>query len=636
MPNMNSYRWFFLIILIFVVTGLHAQNERIVPLRSNPALKIMHQADAAGARVGASNPVDLPFTDDFSPIGFYPDQIKWEGRSVYVNSHFARNMLSVGVATFDGLDQFGKPYDNSFSTAQGSCDTLLSYPIDMTPGGTVLDSNSNVILTFLYQKKGYGDAPDSGDSLVLEFFKPDSAGGVWRRQWWARGPVSSGQDTTFTQVVIRFNTGLLQTYLQDGFRFRFRNHGARTGSLDHWHLDYVKLYQASNPNDTVIADVAMTLPCPSLLAGFTSVPWMHFNSLSQTEQADLVIDSLTMNYRVNGTSSADVGFNNRIYDWQGNLVGSFGANNGNIFPGRPNNQFLRYSVPVDGSVFSNTAPFPTDSNYFVIKNYFSNGNSFAGLKSNDTVTYVQPFYNYYSYDDGSAEGGYDIIGTNTGKLAMRFDLMKPDTLRAVRFFFSQYGDSVNNYLFTLKIWSSLTPESVLYQESNKRASYVDSINGFSTYVLAQSLPVSGTIYIGLQQQQNFPNGIHLGFDKNTVSNSKMFFNAGSGWANTTVAPGSFMIRPVFGDSDLFVGIPEAQAGLPAIVFPNPARSTITIRVADGAEFNSLSVHSSDGRQVMSGIFQPVLDVSGLEAGVYLLRLHSRDGEYSSIRFILQD
>lgn len=635
---MKSHSLLWLFLSVFCCGVVQAQHERIFPLRTNAALKSRsnHEPFQVAARLHLSNPVDLPFIDDFSPLDMFPDQDKWVGRSTYVNNHFAKNMLSVGVATFDGLDEFGNPYDNSFSNAQGSCDTLLSLPLDMTPGGTVLDTNSNVILTFLVQRKGYGDAPDSGDSLVLEFFKPDTSGGTWKRQWWARGPGISGQDTSFNQVIIRFNTSAYQGYLQDGFRFRFRNHGARTGSLDHWHLDYVKLYVAANPNDTLISDVAMTLPCQSLLSGFTSVPWTHFDQLSQTAQEDLVVDTLRMHYRVNGTSSADVGFNNRIFDWQGNLVGSFGATNGNIFPGRPNNQFLSYGVPVAGSVFSNSIPFPTDSNYFVIKNFFSNGNSFSGLKANDTVTLVQPFYNYYSYDDGSAEGGYDIIGTNTGKLAMRFDLMKPDTLRAVRFFFSQYGDSVNNYLFTLKIWSSLNPESVLYQETNKRATYVDSINGFSTYVLAQSLPVSGTVYIGFQQQQNFPNGIHLGFDKNTSSNSKMFFNAGSGWANTTVAPGSFMIRPVFGNSDLFVGVAEMRGEPNSLVYPNPVRTTLNIRLAEGMECETIKVLSMDGRQVMAGAFQSTLDVSALEPGLYVLWLFGGKGDSAAIRFIVQN
>jgi hypothetical protein len=188
----------------------------------------------------------------------------------------------------------------------------------------------------------------------------------------------------------------------------------------------------------------------------------------------------------------------------------------------------------------------------------------------------------------------------------------------------------------LKIWSSISPESLLYQETNKRASYVDSINGFSTYVLTQSLPVSGTLYIGFQQQQNFPNGIHLGFDKNTVSNSKMFFNSGSGWANTTVAPGSFMIRPVFGNSDLFVGTPELSTISGVLVSPNPVRTSLNIRPADGLDYETLRVFSLDGRMVLARSFGPVLDVSGLEDGVYVLWLHSKDGKATTVRFVVQN
>jgi hypothetical protein len=116
----------------------------------------------------------------------------------------------------------------------------------------------------------------------------------------------------------------------------------------------------------------------------------------------------------------------------------------------------------------------------------------------------------------------------------------------------------------------------------------------------------------------------------------MFFNAGSGWANTTVAPGSFMIRPVFGNSDLFVGLSEASSGNGVIVYPNPVRSNLTVRVAEGMEFNTFRMFSIDGRQVMSGTFQPLMDVSGLDDGVYLLLLQTNDGKSSTVRIVVQN
>ena len=602
-----------------------AQQEMLFPLGSNPVIKskLIREPAAALRSAGSVNFLDLPVIDDFSASDVFPDSSIWTDRGVYINNNFARNPLTVGVATFDGIDAKGDPYNNAGAVIQGSCDTLTSKPINLltrpsSVGGQYNVSDS-ITLRFFYQKKGWGDSPESGDSLVVEFFNPDPQVNRWSRQWFARGPVSSGQDTTFIPVTIVLTSN---TFLKDGFRFRFRSHGSKTGSLDHWHIDYVKLYRAYNPvigqADTLFDDVAMTYLPGNLLNEYTSIPWDHFLSLSTTAQQDLIRDDGDMNYRVNGPLPADVGFNNRIYDYLGGYVTGYGANNGNIFPSRPNNQPLVYTYPVTG-LFPASPSLSPDSNYFLVKNFFTNGNAFPGLKTNDTVTFKQEFYNYYSLDDGSAEGGYDLIGAATGRVAMKFDILKPDTLRAVRFFFSQYGDSVSNYLFTIKIWSSLNPETVIYQESNQRTAYVDEVNGFATYVLDQVVPVSGTVYIGFQHQQVYPNGIHLGYDKNTASNNRMYYNIGSGWTQSSITPGTFMIRPVMGDSGLFVGLPlYSPAEASVRIHPNPAKDVVNIHHSSPGLIEQVEVVASDGRVAARFPYQAVLDVSNLPPGVYFV------------------
>ena len=49
---------------------------------------------------------------------------------------------------------------------------------------------------------------------------------------------------------------------------------------------------------------------------------------------------------------------------------------------------------------------------------------------NDTLDYEQAFYNYYAYDDGTAEKAYGLIGTGA-KLAIHFHANEPDTLKEV-------------------------------------------------------------------------------------------------------------------------------------------------------------------------------------------------------------
>jgi len=95
--------------------------------------------------------------------------------NVYFNSNFPISPPSFCVATFDGLDSTGYPYDFSSQTAHGIADSLTSHPIDLS---VIIDS---VYLSFQYQAQGNGNAPEQNDSLRLDFFsKADSS---WVRVW---------------------------------------------------------------------------------------------------------------------------------------------------------------------------------------------------------------------------------------------------------------------------------------------------------------------------------------------------------------------------------------------------------------------------------------------------------------------
>jgi hypothetical protein len=232
--------------------------------------------------------------------------------------------------------------------------------------------------------------------------------------------------------------------------------------------------------------------------------------------------------------------------------------------------------------------------------------------------YKQGFYNYYCYDDGSAEVAYDLINAPNGKLAMKFDIIKPDTLRAVRFYFTQQGASVANNLFTIKIWSSLSPETILYQESNQKPSYVDEVNGYSTYVLDQIVPVSGIIYIGFQQV--LPDGLHLGFDRNTTSNANMFYNISGTWNNVGVANGTFMIRPVMGDTNLFAGLPLTDNLNQVVVFPNPTNNILNISLNQNIVPEFYELLSQEGKLIHTAVYASSIDCSSLVPGLYLLKI----------------
>ena len=111
--------------------------------------------------------LDLPFLDDFSYEGPYPNSL-WLDKHAFVNNHWAYQPPTVGFATMDGLDENGTPWGGGY----GRADFLTSNYIDLSP----YNSSSNVYLSCYVERKGYGYYPNEGDSLVVEFKKTD---GEW-------------------------------------------------------------------------------------------------------------------------------------------------------------------------------------------------------------------------------------------------------------------------------------------------------------------------------------------------------------------------------------------------------------------------------------------------------------------------
>ena len=79
---------------------------------------------------------------------------------MFINRNYPINPISLGVATFDGLDSLGYPYDIMSNLDGKPADYLTSKPID-------LSSVNKAFLLFYYQPKGIGDMPQTEDKLYL-------------------------------------------------------------------------------------------------------------------------------------------------------------------------------------------------------------------------------------------------------------------------------------------------------------------------------------------------------------------------------------------------------------------------------------------------------------------------------------
>ena len=79
----------------------------------------------------------LPFWDDFSfnTNSGLPNDTLWEnGARVFVNDGLGINPPSISVATFDGLDSLGNPYNVTDVLAKGFADRLISRKINLEDG----------------------------------------------------------------------------------------------------------------------------------------------------------------------------------------------------------------------------------------------------------------------------------------------------------------------------------------------------------------------------------------------------------------------------------------------------------------------------------------------------------------------
>lgn len=565
-----------------------------------------------------------PATGTYTMNGGPTPLILWQDDDVYINGTYPVDPPTIGVATFDGLARTGYPYDFANYSAYGRADKLTSVPINLE-----YPASDSIYLSFFYQAKGLsGDTlPQLGDSLLLEFYAPLEAS--WYRVW----GLPYVDQAPFQQVLIRIDAA---RFLKQGFQFRFVNYATLSGAFDHWHLDYVRLGRQRSFNDVRIVDVAYVYPEASILQTYTSVPFDHFQSSPGTLMAQEVVErvrNLDINDRL-----IEYGMTARNED--GGPVSSFvnGVSpNGNaatiISTGHPINS------PPNDFVFDNTPS--TDVAFWDVR-FLAEATPDIN-QYNDTMRFTQELSNYYAYDDGSAEMGYSLNSAGA-KLAYRFDLIAPDSLRAVRLYFNPMANQTPDLApaqgsFLLTVWSSLSPEVILHQNySYSSPEYrLDGINKFVEYPLDSTIAVQGTIYVGWVQTNAVK--MNLGFDRNRNNRSKIHYNVGGGFQATSFN-GSLMMRPVMvSEVDPWASVPEPLVDEVLRIHPNPASGTVRIAWSSDLPVRStMQCLDATGRLVLServgGMNE--FSITAVANGLYVVRLLDEQGTvYAQGRLVVQ-
>jgi hypothetical protein len=248
----------------------------------------------------------------------------------------------------------------------------------------------------------------------------------------------------------------------------------------------------------------------------------------------------------------------------------------------------------------------------------------------DTVTAKQNFYNYLSYDDGTAEAGYGLSPAGA-MLAYQFNLQKPDTLRGVRMFFNKVVHNYNEKLFHITVWNDNNgePGLIIYQKKNVLPDFTDGFNNFADkYFTDKELILGqGKFYIGWVQTTN--DNLNIGFDRNTNSKDKIFYNVDGKWTNSNFE-GSLMIRPLLGAQlvpmDENAGYKNSTEKL--LIYPNPPEPDGMINIVipnvqsskpEMWKYLKVSIYNIYGQLIYSVPYSgSSVTVSELKQGIYIV------------------
>lgn len=587
----------------------------------------------------SSASLNIPFFDDFAYASRrqYPDQNFWSDSLLYINTGMARAPLSIGVATFDGLNKKGFPYNpnTTFSSSDAfPADTLTSKPVNLFTSGTqTLQASDSVALLFYYQLRGYGDSPEIQDSLMVDFFKPKQQ--VWQKRVWSlRGNINpNNNDTVFKRAFIWITD---TAFFHDGFKFRFRNKAATNGNFDNWHIDYVYL----DKNRSLLADTAWNdlsiayVPTP-FLKNYAAMPWEQYTS---SEMADKYSNYI----RYNGTSTVNTTYEYRLYDNGGNQIHSqsYGALNLPPFRQAGWQQNAVHANPNISYTFSTLS----DSADFTVKHYMLNLAGDVNI-ANDTVYQFQRFRNYYAYDDGSCETGYYVLGLG-GRMAQKYVLNFNDTLRGLRIYFDPVGSinlTQNSYKMKINVFtgSGSGPGTRIFVSDSIYPIYSNQgHNYFREYLFKNPLPLNaGVYYIGIQQF--VAAGVTIGFDRNYDFSKNLYYDSGSGWTQSSVK-GSLMMRPVFGKKiEAPVGLQEVRPDNGSLkLYPNPVSDWLYLELEEKFVSDNGYYEIADmmGTLVASGHAtekELKIQTSSLMNGVYLVKVSGKNGQLKQRKLIIQ-
>lgn len=610
-------RYITLFILSLLLShSLLAQDELIVPLNFNGGVK----QQPANHALQKTTAITLPFFEDFTDDITWTNKTRWVEDQVYINNTMGVNPISRGVATFDALNANGIPYNTTNSFVQEYGDSLTSKDFNLS---TYTPADS-IYLSFFYQPQGHGFYPESSDSLMLFFKKKNQA---WVKMWAKQGTTLD----SFRQVMVPITDTL---YLHDTFQFRFVNKASINTNDDVWNVDYIRIATNRTFTDTIINDVAFTAQPTNMLNDYTAMTYKQFMANPNKERAA----NMSAFVRNIGTGTVNTNYNLiATLRYSGTPLFTAGAS-GLIVTPASNSTITR-------PVYTNTVPLVglRDNNFFENK-YYIESVAGTGDKTNDTIVQHQEFYNYLSYDDGTAEKAYflKLSPTLPGKTAIEFHLNEPDTVTGVMIYAGRQVPDGRGKYFSVAVYRDIAynggTDQLVYQEDFLFPQYLRN-DFYYTYKFDKPVSMqAGTFYMAvIQPALSNSDSLYLGLDVNRVGGNHLYYNVDGYWKSSTVS-GVVMVRPVLGPI-----IPSGIGNEGGVIkkqpvfaiIPNPAKDavTVTFNYYQPLDYELIDMQGKvlQRSRISSG---DKIDISNFASGMYMLRL-SGDGYITTPQKILK-
>ncbi|MFA8301216.1 MAG: T9SS type A sorting domain-containing protein [Hyphomicrobiales bacterium] len=656
-------------ILAVIIPSFVIGQEFLIDLGENPILKKNAIENSKHPRRSLKearkvDPLFLPFFENFRQEDVYPNPERFCDSNVFINNTWSVAPLDRGVATFDVLNKNGEVYSHAISNPF-IADYLTSQPIrtDELSDTKAIDS---LTFYFFYQPQGRGNAPEAGDSLVLQFLADSTVVGgqsdsTWVNVWSTAGLTleefkaenPNGWGTVrIDKVKLNTDNNKDAIFFHKKFRFRFYNYGSleddqdptSRSNVDQWHVDLIRL-STYDYNDKFSVDEVSFSEAPQsfLRGGYQSVPYLQY-----VENPNLFYTNEFENYIAN-LSRDEIGTNYtyEVSRWDDPTIifsydGLF-CNLRNVYDfGFQDAAYCRKHVKP-----SIEQPFPyipsLDSATFLIKHNIKQATSTSrtGIIQSDEVIYKQHFYNYYAFDKGVPEKGYQLIGTGA-KLGIKFDVPKADSIRGIYMYFNHtVNDAQQDINFDIAIWRegvNKPGEEIILMENQRPKWDKDNIYNFVRYDFDKPVYLTaGTYYVGWVQPTTAVGGLNVGFDTYINNKDRIFYNVDGSWVKTSFE-GTVMIRPIVG-MDLKLSTPNTPNLISYTkIYPNPTKDILNIELNENLRNRKqdikIIISNVVGQRMIEQQFRDNINVSMLDKGMYLVTFIDESNNTSSTKKLI--